>query len=157
MAFHVAHFRRALPSVLPEGVGVNGKKGVLMPEKRRLRSGVPRMYPDHNRRTARVYAAHYKALRLKYGLLDQLARDFAAGVAQAFASWRTVTDELTAVEAARSTGKGRRPSTHAIERLRRRQGLEWGKYESGLRRLEELSPERRRAPANGAELLAGRP
>jgi hypothetical protein len=115
---------------------------------------MPRLYPDNRSRLARECVAHFQALGQQFDLSSALARDFAAGVADAWASWRAIKRQLAALEAKRDRGRGRCPSTHAVERLRRREGLQWAKYESALARLRELATAARRRPISGADLLA---
>jgi len=131
-------------------------KGPAMGGKRPLKGGLPRLFADCRSVPARACRRHYDGLRQRYELTDRVTLDFAAGVASAYGSWRAVTAQLTATERLRVTGKGRRPSAQAVERLRRRQGLEWSKYESALRPLEELASASRKAPTNARELLEQR-
>lgn len=122
------------------------------PGRRGLRHGTPRLYVDHRTSNAIIWRRHFLALRKRFGIVEKIALDFAAGTAAAYASWHAVTAELGATEQRRAIGKGRRPSGQAIERLRRRQGLEWNKYESALRRLEELTAANRKPRTLADEL-----
>src|SRR5262245_59395271 len=110
-----------------------------MPSRKRLSNGILALYPDNRVRKARRYVEHYTALGHRFDLTDALVRDFAAATADAWASWRAIKAELEAVEGKRERGRGRRPNRQAVERLRRREGLQWQKYEGSLRRLEELA------------------
>ncbi|MDP3767752.1 MAG: hypothetical protein Q8S13_07035 [Dehalococcoidia bacterium] len=125
-----------------------GRKG----GRRSLRGGTPRIYADHRTSNAIIFRRHLAGLRQRYGIVDRIAADYAAGTAAAYASWHLVTGLLVATEQLRATGKGRRPSSQAVERLRRRQGLEWKKYESALKRLEELTAKNRKPKSLAEEL-----
>jgi hypothetical protein len=109
---------------------------------RYLGAGVPRLYRDHRTRQAREYGACFADLEAAYDLAAPLARRYAVGVADAYVRWRCATRGLDEAAQLRATGRGRRPSDRAVERLRRRQGLEWSKYEAALRRLDEIAGKR---------------
>ena len=115
-------------------------------------AGVPRLYRDHRTRQARKYGACFADLDATYDLRAPLARQHAVGVADAYVRWCSVTELLDDAESARANGRGRRPSAQGVERLRRRQGLEWSKYEGALRRLEEIAGKRK--PLDLARALA---
>ncbi len=104
-----------------------------------LVSGMERVYPDHRRGEARECSGHFQDLAQRFDLSDALARRLAIGASVAWASWRRVTRELHQVQAARENGRGRRPSAQAVERLRRRQALQWSSYDAALKRLGEAA------------------
>jgi hypothetical protein len=105
---------------------------------------VPRVYADHRRPDGREYRRHFLELTERYGPLDGVARSFASGVARLWVGYLQDSAAVDAAVRAREVGTGRRPSVALIARLRKRQGLSWGSYDSGLKRLEELAGDRPR-------------
>ena len=96
------------------------------------------MFKSHGGARGRWFREQFGALEARFGLFDSVARHYAAGVAVLWCDFRQDTLALEEAENARRKGRGRRPSTQAVARLKRRQGLSWGSYDSALRRLEEL-------------------
>jgi hypothetical protein len=110
---------------------------------RRLR-GVPRMFRSHAGAKGRWFREHYRALDARLGPFDSVCREYAAGTCVMLCEFKTDTLALEAAEHARRDGHGRRPSTQAIARLKKRTALSWGSYDAALRRLEELVAKRPR-------------
>jgi len=106
---------------------------------RRLRGAVPRMFKSHTGARGHWYREHYRALQQKHGPFDPVAREYAGAVAAWWVEFRTDTLALESAEQERREGKGRRPSTSAVARLKKRAGLSWGSYDAALRRLELLA------------------
>lgn len=106
---------------------------------RPLAGNIPRMFRRHRGPRGYWFRAHYRALEGKHGPFDPVTREYAGAVAAWWVEFRG--DELALEEAdhARREGKGRRPSTSAIARLKKRAGLSWGSYDAALKRLEELT------------------
>ena len=109
---------------------------------RHLRGTVPRMYRRHTGARGHWFRAHYKALGERLGPFDAVTREYAGAVATWWVEFRTDTLALEAAEEARLNGKGRRPSTQAIARLKKRSGLTWSSYNAALQRLEDLAHKR---------------
>src|SRR5437870_11707474 len=109
---------------------------------RRLRGDAPRMFARHDRAAAQWYGRHFRELADKLGPFDSVTRTYAGAVAALWVTFRRDTITLEDAQRARQAGRGRRPSTSAIIRLEKRQGLSWGSYDAALRRLEELSASR---------------
>jgi len=114
---------------------------------RALRSGAPRLLGNHGGAAGKWFDTHYRALLARLGPFDAMTRDYAGAAAALWVQFREATAAVKAAQEARANGKGRRPSTAAVERLRRRQGLSWQSYDQAVKRLEELSA-RRAAPAD---------
>lgn len=107
-----------------------------------LPSGVPRMFRNHAGLAGRWFREHYTALEQRLGPFDPVSRQYAGAAAALWVTFRQDTTALDEAERARRQGKGRRPSTSAIARLKKRQGLSWQSYDAALRRLEELAARR---------------
>lgn len=111
---------------------------------RALRGGLPRMFRNHLNVRGVWYREHYKALDQRLGPFDQVSREYAGAVAALWCEFRGDTLALEAAELARREGQGRRPSTQAIARLKKRAALSWGSYDQALVRLEALTVNRPR-------------
>lgn len=83
--------------------------------------------------------AHWRSLKAKYGPFDGPTRAYAQAVTAMWWSFAQATMELAELEAKRRTGRGRRPSVQAIERLRKRQGVAFQSYDAALARLEAFA------------------
>jgi hypothetical protein len=90
-------------------------------------------------------------------MLGELARLVLVAATNADASY----EALEAARRSRETGRGRRPSEQALERLRRRHGLDADAYAQTLVRLREMAPswnghgrDLASHPPDPAELLA---
>jgi hypothetical protein len=102
-----------------------------MPHRRLFRS----LLKNHPRATR----AHFHALKAKLGPFDAVTRAYAQAATAMWWSFAQATMELGDLEAKRRTGRGRRPSVQAVERLRKRQGVAFQSYDAALKRLEELA------------------
>jgi hypothetical protein len=111
---------------------------------RALRNGVPRMFTNHKGAKGSWFRDHYRALEQRLGAFDSVCREYAGAVAALWCEFRTDTLALESAEKARNEGQGRRPSTQAIARLKKRAALSWGSYDAALRRLEDLMAKRPR-------------
>jgi hypothetical protein len=114
-----------------------------MAMSRALRCGAPRLLGYHGGVTGRWFQAQYVALERRLGPFDPILRNYAGAIAALWVTFRQDATALQDAERARRQGRGRRPSTQAISRLKKRQGLSWGSYDAALRRLEELAAQRR--------------
>lgn len=119
---------------------------------RALRGGLPRMFKHHSGVRGGWFRQHYRALDHRLGPFDQVGREYAGAVAALWCEFRGDTLALEAAVEARQSGQGRRPSTQAIARLKKRAGLSWGSYDAALSRLEALA----KTPRRGARSLAER-
>ncbi len=107
---------------------------------RRLRGGLARVFPDHRSALAVAYRREYGALVEGLGLDgDALLRREAGRVAllairarEAGRAWAELTEK-------RRAGRGRRPSSQAIERAARRAALDDQTATQALDRLRELA------------------
>jgi hypothetical protein len=102
------------------------------------------MFRNHLNVRGVWYREHYKALDQRLGPFDQVSREYAGAVAALWCEFRGDTLALEAAELARREGQGRRPSTQAIARLKKRAALSWGSYDQALVRLEALTVNRPR-------------
>jgi hypothetical protein len=118
-----------------------------------LRHGVPAFYRDNRTKKARRYVRHFRTLQAEFTLSSPLALTYAAAVADTWVKWEGIRIELEDLEHKRTTGRGRRPNASAIERLRRRAGLEWKAYEGALGRLASLAGKSDHKPTSGADLV----
>jgi hypothetical protein len=91
--------------------------------RRRLRAGAPRLLGRHDGARGRAYRRAFNALAVEFPLESPLARLEAGRVAVAWCNLEAATEALEAARQSRESGRGRRPSPRAIERLARRQGL----------------------------------
>ena len=110
---------------------------------RALRGGAPRMFGNHHGAAGKWYSQHYAALLKQLGPFDGVTRAYAGAAAALWVTFKQDTQALIDAERARRQGRGRRPSTQAIARLKKRQGLSWGSYDAALRRLEVLAAQRK--------------
>lgn len=124
-----------------------------MANRKMLRHGVPAFYRDNRTKKARRYVRHFRALQAEFTLSSPLALTYAAAVADTWVKWEGIRIELEDLEYKRTTGRGRRPNASAIERLRRRAGLEWKAYEGALGRLASLAGKSDHKPTSGADLV----
>ena len=106
---------------------------------RRLRSGGERILGRHDGARGRTFDAHFRALVLRLGPFDRLARSYASATAALWCDFTDTEHILTDAQRQRREGKGRRPSVSQIARLQKRQGLAWQSYDGALKRLEELA------------------
>ena len=106
---------------------------------RALRGGLPRMFANHLNARGGWYREHYRALAERHGPFDKVSREYAGAVAALWCEYKGDTLALECAEQLRQDGKGRRPSSQAIARLKKRAALSWGSYDASLRRLEELT------------------
>jgi hypothetical protein len=122
----------------------------------RLRSGLPRLLPDHRGIEGRLYRESYRALIAEFGApASDLDRLELARVAALSAQAQLAMRALLSGTQTRRVGKGRKPNARQIERLARRQGLADGSYVQALEKLRErVAAAQRRKPKTGAELLA---
>jgi hypothetical protein len=104
----------------------------------RLEGGAIRVLPDHRSRDGVEYRKYLRMLGQEYPLVTALQRDQACTVALAKLMRDAAARDLFVAEAARRKGRGRRPNVQAIERLRKRAGLQAGDYRAALERLERL-------------------
>jgi hypothetical protein len=111
---------------------------------RALSNRMPRAFASHRGVKGGWFRAQYSALEQRLGAFDSVCREYAGAVAVLWCEFRADTLALEAAEDARHGGKGRRPSTQAIARLKKRAALSWGSYDAALRRLEELMAKRPR-------------
>lgn len=109
---------------------------------RALRGGLPRMFRSHLNVRGVWYREHYKALDQRHGPFDKVTREYAGAVAALWCEFRGDTLTLESAEQARREGHGRRPSSQAIARLKKRAALSWGSYDAALRQLFELATHR---------------
>src|SRR5438093_12648356 len=110
---------------------------------RALAGGLPRMFQRHSGVKGHWFRSHFRALEQRLGPFDPVTRQYAGAAAVLWCEFRRDTLALEEAEAARREGKGRRPSTSAIARLKKRAALTWGSYDAALRRLEELAAKTR--------------
>lgn len=109
---------------------------------RPLVNGAPRMFSYHGGTLGRWYSQQFAALLARFGPFDAMTAAYAASVSALFVTFKADSAALNLALEARRHGKGRRPNATAIARLEKRQGLAWQSYDSALRRLEELAPNR---------------
>jgi len=129
-----------------------------MPVSGALQRLVRRMFLDGRAPVAVAFRREFRALEQRLGPFDDVTAQHAAGVVTFALEFQSNTADLQRLQEARARGRGRRPTAAAVERMRRRQGLSWGSYESALRRLEELAPHRRGDGPDLHDLLnAGEP
>jgi hypothetical protein len=120
-----------------------------MPAVKRLKGGAPRLLGNHLGADGKAYRRCYDALDEEYGPLSPLGRLEAGRVAALYVQLQATTRTLAEAQRKRLTGRGRRPSAQAIERLSRRQGLVDGSYSQALEKLRALA-----AGRNGHQALA---
>lgn len=120
-----------------------------MPSRRFYGSLLPR-----RKGTPTATRACLEGLKAKYGPFDSVTRSYAQAATAMWWSFAQATDELRQAEEKRRSGKGRRPSAQAVERLRKRQGVAFNTWDQALTRLEQLASRARRTPETPAELLA---
>ena len=119
-----------------------------------LKDRKPRLLDRHNGTEGRLYGRIYAELEAAFGPFSSAYVRFEAGrVAISRMQLEHATRELTRVQRARRTGKGRRPNDRQVERLARRQGLADGSYAAAVKRLEELVQTGRHS-VNGTDPLA---
>jgi hypothetical protein len=123
----------------------------------RLAGGLPRVFPDHRAALARAYRQEFEALGATLALDGDplLQREVARVAFLAIRAQESARRWAVAVER-RRVGRGRRPSSRAVERAARRAALDDASYAAAVDRLRDQAGNghSRRVPTP-AELLAG--
>lgn len=110
-----------------------------MPVTPALRRLMRRMFPDRRASVCVAFRRDFAQLEQRLGPFDDVLVQYAAGVVMFALEFQTASADVQRAQAARTLGKGRRPTAGAIERLKRRQGLSWTSYTQSLHQLEELA------------------
>ena len=112
--------------------------------RHRLTAGAPRLLGRHDGAAGRAFRRYYDALAGELGPFRPLVRLEAGRVAVLGVLLEAATHALMAARRDRETGRGRRPSVAALERLARRQGLADASYAAALDKLRALVGDRPR-------------
>jgi hypothetical protein len=124
-----------------------------MPGRRRLSKNKPRLLGRHDGWRGREYDREWSA-NGGAELTSQVLRNALGEACVRKVRWIASSQALREAERQREKGRGRRPSTGAIERLKRREGIDSVGYRKALVMFWELARERSLRPASVSELVA---
>jgi hypothetical protein len=114
-----------------------------MSGRRPLKGGAARLLGNHDGAVGKTFRRCYDALEGELGPFTPLGRLEASRVAARFVEMQDATRALTAAQARRADGRGRRPGSREIRALQRRLGLADGSYTAALAQLRTLAPTRK--------------